>query len=61
MQNAVTMSSTDLTMLQAEHDLLEQRLELLKNRKSHSPEERYEIQVIKKRKLSIKDRMRTLA
>jgi len=61
MQNTSTMSSTDLTTLQAEHDLLEQRLEALKNRKSHSPEERYEIQVIKKRKLSIKDRMRTLA
>lgn len=60
MRTTSTMSSNDLTTLQAEHDQLEQRLESLKHRKSHSPEERYEIQVIKKRKLSIKDRMRTL-
>lgn len=47
----------DRTTLEAEHTTLDIRLKELERRKSHSPEERYEIQIIKKRKLAIKDRM----
>lgn len=51
------LTSHDMTTLENEHMTLDVRLKELEKRKSHSPEERYEIQIIKKRKLAIKDRM----
>lgn len=61
MTHLAPSSIADLRTLESEHELLEHRLEALKARKSHSPEERYEIQVIKKRKLALKDRIRELS
>jgi hypothetical protein len=46
--------------LQSEHQTLEARLERLKRPRSLSPEENAEIQRIKKRKLAIKDQMRSI-
>lgn len=46
--------------LQSEHKTLEKRLEKLKRPRSLSPEENAEIQRIKKRKLAIKDQMRSI-
>ncbi len=43
--------------LQRAHGDLEQRLELLLSRRSLSPEEQFEVQVLKKRKLAIKDQL----
>lgn len=51
------LTSHDMTTLENEHMTLDVRLKELEKRKSHSTEERYEIQIIKKRKLAIKDRM----
>lgn len=50
----------DLDVLRAEHESLEARLLELERHRSLSPEEQYEIQVIKKRKLAIKDRIASL-
>ena len=50
-------SDEALTLLRAEHADLEARLEQLENLRSLSPEEQYEKQVIKKRKLFLKDRI----
>jgi hypothetical protein len=52
------LTSHDMITLENEHTTLDVRLKELEKRKSHSPEERYEIQIIKKRKLAIKDRMK---
>ncbi len=46
--------------LQSEHRSLERQLEMLSRPRSRSPEEQAEIQKIKKRKLAIKDRIRTM-
>ncbi|MBA2662135.1 MAG: YdcH family protein [Bradymonadaceae bacterium] len=50
----------DLEMLRVEHQSLENRLVELDQHRSLSPEEQYEVQVIKKRKLFLKDRMHSL-
>jgi hypothetical protein len=47
----------DLEQLRTEHGNLEARLQRLDRHRSLSPEEQYEIQIIKKRKLAIKDQM----
>ncbi len=60
MNNDVTKRQTTLENLQREHALLESRLKELERPRSISPEESYEMQVIKKRKLSIKDRISVL-
>ena len=54
------LEQTSYEQLQSEHQNLEQRLQLLSRPRSLSPEEHAEMQRIKKRKLAIKDRMRTL-
>jgi uncharacterized protein YdcH (DUF465 family) len=46
--------------LRDEHQNLEKRIHMLSRSRSQSPEELAEIQRIKKRKLAIKDEMRTL-
>ncbi len=46
--------------LQQAHQQLEQRLNTLDRHRSLSPEEQFEVQVLKKRKLALKDRMRTI-
>ncbi len=43
--------------LKKAHHQLESRLSLLTSRRSISPQEHYEIQVLKKRKLAIKDQL----
>lgn len=50
-----TPAPTSSTNLHEEHAALEARLHQLERQRSHSPEERYEIMVIKKRKLALKD------
>jgi uncharacterized protein YdcH (DUF465 family) len=50
-----TPAPTRSTNLHEEHAALEARLHQLERQRSHSPEERYEILVIKKRKLALKD------
>lgn len=54
------LEQSSYEQLKAEHEELEQRLHLLGRPRSMSPEEQSEIQRIKKRKLAIKDRMRSL-
>lgn len=51
------ISNNDLDSLRAEHRELETRLRKLDRHRSLSPEEQYEMQVIKKRKLALKDRI----
>lgn len=46
--------------LESQHRSLEHRLKMLNRPRSRSPEEEAEIRQIKKRKLAIKDRMRTM-
>ena len=46
--------------LRHSHQELEQRLNKLDRYRSLSPEEQFEIQVLKKRKLALKDRMRAM-
>ena len=63
MQSARTISSSpteDLSGLKSEHETLDTRLEQLDRHLSLSPEEQYEKQVIKKRKLILKDRIARL-
>ena len=43
--------------LQQTHQQLERRLNKLDRHRSLSPEEQFEVQVLKKRKLALKDRM----
>ncbi|MEZ4459837.1 MAG: YdcH family protein [bacterium] len=50
----------ELTALKTEHESLDVRLRQLDRHLSLSPEEQYEMQVIKKRKLAIKDRIANL-
>lgn len=50
-----------LDALQAAHGDLEARLQKLGRHRSLSPEEQFEVQVLKKRKLALKDRMRAAA
>ena len=49
-----------LESLQQLHSQLEARLHILDRHRSLSPEEQFEMQVLKKRKLALKDRMRAL-
>lgn len=49
-----------LEELRNEHSELEQRLDQLERPRSMSPEEEQEVQVIKKRKLALKDQMTKL-
>jgi hypothetical protein len=60
MNNDVSKRQQSLDNLRREHALLESRLKELERPRSISPEESYEMQVIKKRKLSIKDRISVL-
>lgn len=46
-----------LDSLRNTHQQLEKRLEELDSQRSLSPEEEYEVQVLKKRKLALKDRI----
>ncbi len=50
-------AAEDLLVLKSEHETLDLRLEQLDRHLSLSPEEQYEKQVIKKRKLILKDRI----
>jgi hypothetical protein len=59
-QTNSSFAQYDLDQLRIEHGHLEARLQKLDRHRSLSPEEQYEIQVIKKRKLAIKDQMRQL-
>ena len=59
-QNGTFASDTTLDDLKHEHGTLDTRLQLLDSRRSLSPEEHYEIQVIKKRKLFLKDQISKL-
>ncbi len=52
--------SADLKLLQAEHQNLEDRLLEMDRDLALSPEEKYEAQFIRKRKLVLKDRMHSL-
>lgn len=54
--NEVTLES-----LRQAHKQLEQRLHTLDRHRSLSPEEQFEVQVLKKRKLAIKDRIRAMS
>lgn len=56
----VNKRQATLDSLRNEHANLESRLRELERPRSISPEESYEMQVIKKRKLSIKDRISML-
>lgn len=60
--NATDVNKPQMTLekLRHEHAHLESRLRQLERPRSISPEESYEMQVIKKRKLSIKDRISIL-
>ena len=49
-----------LESLQQTHQQLEQRLDKLDRQRSLSPEEQFEVQVLKKRKLALKDRIRAI-
>ncbi|MFU8803785.1 MAG: DUF465 domain-containing protein [Bradymonadaceae bacterium] len=49
-----------LEYLRTQHKMLDKRLHELDRHRSLSPEEQYEMQLIKKRKLFLKDRMRSL-
>ncbi len=46
--------------LRHSHQQLERRLNKLDRHRSLSPEEQFEVQVLKKRKLALKDRIRAL-
>ncbi len=58
-RNALSMNE-DVHTLRAQHQNLETRLRQLDKHRSLSPEEQYEVQVIKKRKLALKDRISSL-
>ncbi len=47
--------------LRSAHRELEARLNQLDRHRSLSPEERFEVQVLKKRKLALKDRIRSMS
>ncbi len=60
--NAATDDQPDearsLETLRRSHRQLEDRLDELDGQRSLSPEEEFEVQVLKKRKLALKDRIR---
>ena len=51
------LADDSLEALRKTHRQLEQRLEQLDRHRSLSPEEQFEVQVLKKRKLALKDRI----
>lgn len=51
---------SSIDSLRASHQQLEKRLDELGSQRSLSPEEEFEVQVLKKRKLALKDRIRTI-
>jgi hypothetical protein len=53
----IDIESSSLDELKSVHQSLENRLDKLESPRSMSPEEEYEMNVIKKRKLSIKDKI----
>ncbi len=60
--NSAARGTTEtLESLRKTHRQLEQRLDKLDRHRSLSPEEQFEVQVLKKRKLAIKDRMRAMS
>ena len=50
-------SDDSLDSLRETHQKLEQRLDKLSGHRSLSPEEEFEVQVLKKRKLALKDQI----
>lgn len=60
MTGAMQDRAVTLESLQEEHQTLDARLKKLDRQRSLSPEEQYEMMVIKKRKLSLKDRISRL-
>ena len=54
-QNGTSASQQSLEALRVEHGTLDARLQQLDRHRSLSPEEQYEVQIIKKRKLALKD------
>lgn len=50
-----------LESLRKAHQQLEKRLHTLDRHRSLSPEEQFEVQVLKKRKLALKDRMQAMS
>lgn len=59
-RNGTFVSNDSLDALRVEHGTLDARLQQLDRHRSLSPEEKYEMQVIKKRKLELKDRISRL-
>lgn len=53
--------SDDISVLREQHENLKTRLNQLDRQRSLSPTEQYERQVLKKRKLALKDRMLKIA
>jgi hypothetical protein len=59
-QQSAAASDTTLDQLRTKHGSLDARLQQLDRHRSLSPEEQYEVQIIKKRKLALKDRIESL-
>lgn len=55
--NRRSANDESLESLRKSHQKLEQRLEQLDGQRSLSPEEEFEVQVLKKRKLALKDQI----
>ena len=60
MHHPTAASDSTLDQLRIQHGDLDARLQQLDRHRSLSPEEQYEKQVIKKRKLALKDRIESL-
>lgn len=60
MKHLVSLSTQTIDELRELHESLEARLEELQSARFLSQEEKYEVQIIKKRKLLIKDRINQL-
>lgn len=60
--NTAAADSLEETMesLQQSHQSLQERLAELDRLRSLSPEEQFEVQIIKKRKLALKDRIQSI-
>ena len=58
--NSRSERTSNLTTLRQEHETLDSRLQKLDRQRSLSPEEQYEMMVIKKRKLALKDRINSM-
>lgn len=54
------MREVSVESLQKMHQSLEERLNELDRHKALTPEEKFEVQIIKKRKLALKDRIQEL-